>query len=750
MKMNLSFLIMGLLCLNISIYAQIDTIECDYPDRDTTEAALLPWFGNNDYLENLLDSIGYPAQNTANRIIGSNQVRYHVPIKFWVYRNSNGIGGPTLGQLQNYIDNLNRFYNIDNNTWIGFYMKCDIGFIDDDDHLTINNDLEAWSLIQNHKEKGCINIHITNELDGATGVHYRSRFFGIDAIFLSRITYTNSDFFSTIAHEVGHYFELDHTHQYSDKGKCRKEAIDRNRTWPFFQFCFFGGGLPNQRISESTGDFLRDTPADHDLNSNNSCNYVITGQTDPWGDHYETPPSGSLSPDTRNLLSYNGDRGCRITFSRLQIAVMLYSIERGKSQNNRNAWKDLKAEYDEYEPDNTSEMARQILLGEIQERNFHQQILMEDFGGYPIWSQCDVDWVRFVAPCSGNFDILTAAMFKKTKADTKLTLFDANLNQLAVHDNISGTNLYSNIIYNMTSGQTYFIRVENLSVNTTGYYTLRVIRQGVDPAAFQITGANTICLNNENYSISNLPGGASVSWSALPQGLVSINPLTGNPTTLSKLNNGNLTLTATVSNYCGNASFNISKAIKVGTSDITILGPYDPVEHTIMGIACLGEEYYFEANDIETGQSYTWTLFPPPGSSNYPTLHSGSTVYLTFTELGYYTLRVSKTNSCGSTYMDMVINVQECYGLRMMVSPNPAKGQINVTIDEKANKKGVAENIKMELLQFNTGAKQKQWSFDNSNQKQFTLGLQGIRKGVYILKVTKGKLSQSVKIIIEE
>jgi hypothetical protein len=69
----------------LNSYSQTpDTLICDVPDRDTTEAELLPWFGNNDYLENFLDSIGY--DGGANRIVGPDRVRYHVPIKFWVYR----------------------------------------------------------------------------------------------------------------------------------------------------------------------------------------------------------------------------------------------------------------------------------------------------------------------------------------------------------------------------------------------------------------------------------------------------------------------------------------------------------------------------------------------------------------------------------------------------------------------------------------------------------------------------------------
>jgi len=97
-----------LLLLSVHVvFSQVDTVDCDYPDRDTIEAENLPWFGNNEYLEFFLDSIGYPS--AGSRIIGTGQVRYHVPIKFWVYRSSAGTGGPNMTQLQSYIDNLNRF-----------------------------------------------------------------------------------------------------------------------------------------------------------------------------------------------------------------------------------------------------------------------------------------------------------------------------------------------------------------------------------------------------------------------------------------------------------------------------------------------------------------------------------------------------------------------------------------------------------------------------------------------------------------
>lgn len=316
-KLSLSLLFS--LCLLLSNAQSIDTLSCDYPDRDTIDFENLPWVGNNQYLENFLDSIGY--SGAGSRITGPERARFRIPIKFWIYRNSNGIGGPDNRDLRNYIDNLNNLFNVQNDTRIGFYMRCDIGFIDDDDHLSVGTDEEAWDLLQTYKSRGCINVHIVDRIQGDNGSHYRARFFGVDGIFLARTTYTRADLAATLSHEVGHYFELDHTHQYFDKGKCRQEPVDRNRTWPFFSLCF--SKEVGARMCEATGDGLSDTPADPELNSNSSCIFNAVGnyttRRDNWNDAYAAPPTGSPVPSTINIMNYNGDRSCRTNFSRLQL-----------------------------------------------------------------------------------------------------------------------------------------------------------------------------------------------------------------------------------------------------------------------------------------------------------------------------------------------------------------------------------------------------------------------------------------------
>ncbi len=192
--------------------------------------------------------------------------------------------------------------------------------------------------------------------------------------------------------------------------------------------------------------------------------------------------------------------------------------------------------------------------------------------------------------------------------------------------------------------------------------------------------------------------------------------------------------------------------VVMGPSLVTIAGPYDPVQHTIMGVACVGEEYYFTPYEYyNPNDSYTWTLFPPVGSNENIRLFSGWQVQFDFVVPGYHTLRVTKTNSCGTTYTDMNINVQECFYFRLSASPNPATNQITVTIDNESNQvKALSSDtdIKFELYEFNSGLKKKQWNHKN-NSKQFSLNLSGLSKGVYVLKAAKGKYRQSTKIIVQ-
>ncbi|HSG99550.1 MAG TPA: PKD domain-containing protein [candidate division Zixibacteria bacterium] len=105
---------------------------------------------------------------------------------------------------------------------------------------------------------------------------------------------------STFAHEVGHYFNLYHTHETA-----------------------FGEECPEGSNCVTAGDLLCDTEADPTLSGRVSevdCSYS-------GGD---TPPASCsgepYNPPTENLMSYS-TKSCRWEFSPLQMAKMIWTLE---------------------------------------------------------------------------------------------------------------------------------------------------------------------------------------------------------------------------------------------------------------------------------------------------------------------------------------------------------------------------------------------------------------------------------------
>lgn len=222
---------------------------------------------------------------------------------------------------------------------------------------------------------------------------------------------------------------------------------------------------------------------------------------------------------------------------------MLWNLQRKKANIDYQYWQDTRFRFDDFEPDNNSEMPRLIFLNEIQEHNFHQDYEQVQ-NAVPVIIQCDEDWVRFDATCNGNFTIETSHITGwPTDANTRLTLYDGNLNQLAQNDDIDASNHFSRIVWNFTAGQSYFIRVDNMSSGVTGYYNLAI--DGV-----QLTGPSQLC-GSQIYTVTE-PNGVNVNWTVMPQGIVDVNSLPPNQVELTQFFgvNGEITLTGTFIHPC--------------------------------------------------------------------------------------------------------------------------------------------------------------------------------------------------------
>jgi hypothetical protein len=221
----------------------------------------------------------------------SSTSKNYIPIKIHVIRTSHGTGGISEYELEEAINNLNALFA---NAFMEFTICDDINYIDSDSFYQFSLNKENALVNENYK-KGVLNIYfsdiiINNSDENICGYTYNKDDY--DIIVIQNDCATNG---SSLAHEVGHYFSLIHTHG-SDNNQLTQELV-------------------NGSNCAETGDQICDTPADPKLtikNVNNFCRYIGN----------ETDANGALYvPDTKNIMSYSM-KGCRSHFSNEQLARM--------------------------------------------------------------------------------------------------------------------------------------------------------------------------------------------------------------------------------------------------------------------------------------------------------------------------------------------------------------------------------------------------------------------------------------------
>lgn len=92
-----------------------------------------------------------------------------------------------------------------------------------------------------------------------------------------------------------------------------------------------------------------------------------------------------------------------------------------------------------------------------------------DAQGTEIISANEVDYYRFAAPVSGGYRL--AASTPSSDLDTVLGVFDGQGRRLAYNDDISSTNLDSQLTLNLTAGQQYYFGVTNYWGTAGGSYS---------------------------------------------------------------------------------------------------------------------------------------------------------------------------------------------------------------------------------------------------------------------------------------
>lgn len=216
----------------------------------------------------------------------------YIPVMAHIITLNNGLGGLAVNSLIDEIAIVNVLYA---SSMVQFYLCDSVHFIADNDYYYFEKTVDEAGTADVHDRPNMLNIYFAGELfrvnsNNDTTYLCGYAYFppGPDRIFMSNNCSTNG---STLAHEIGHYMSLYHTHE------------------TFIDDEFVDGS--NCAVS---GDLFCDTPADPNLNGrvNSSCVYTGTA-TDGNGDAY--------LPDPSNIMSYSR-KSCRDFFSPEQIQAV--------------------------------------------------------------------------------------------------------------------------------------------------------------------------------------------------------------------------------------------------------------------------------------------------------------------------------------------------------------------------------------------------------------------------------------------
>lgn len=206
----------------------------------------------------------------------------NVAISAHILRRSDGTGGLGEADFNDAISTLNGFYA---NANLKFFILGGIHYIDDNRYFDFDSDDES-ALGGSNDVENTINIYFANSVvsgeDPLCGYAYFSG--GPNRIVMDNGCTVNG---STLAHEVGHFFDLYHTHGKTNTGTT-DELVDGSNC-------------------ATAGDNICDTPADPQLTSvvDADCNYTGTA-VDANDDEF--------APDTGNIMSYSR-KSCRMHFS---------------------------------------------------------------------------------------------------------------------------------------------------------------------------------------------------------------------------------------------------------------------------------------------------------------------------------------------------------------------------------------------------------------------------------------------------
>ncbi len=209
-----------------------------------------------------------------------------VPVRIHIVRENNGSGGISLGDVNIGMSYLNYFYL---EAGIEFYI-CDVNYINNSNWYSFVPDSHEVPMTNAHSVPDAVNVYFVGSIwFQICGYAYYP---DVDDVITLTILMANDCTVDaengTFVHELGHFFDLQHTHDGTENGNDDDDAEHVPRS----------GGNSN---CTTHGDMLCDTEADPNGNNDPNCNFINNGEDS------EDIYMNTYTPDLDNIMSYYSD-----------------------------------------------------------------------------------------------------------------------------------------------------------------------------------------------------------------------------------------------------------------------------------------------------------------------------------------------------------------------------------------------------------------------------------------------------------
>lgn len=290
-----------------------------------------------------------------------------------------------------------------------------------------------------------------------------------------------------------------------------------------------------------------------------------------------------------------------------------------------------------------------------------------------------------------------------------------------------------------------------IAIGSSNYNT-NTLKPVITAPPLVINGSDNICSGSQTYTATGVPCGAVVTWSVSPSGIVNMSP-NGNQVTLTKVNDGSVTLTASLSTPC-NAS--VSKSISVGilmSGNINNGGQNKPL-YTVNSVVAGPMLVSFSWPGVSSINCVQSSTNPPPSQTGFIYYPSSSSFWFTLAQGQTIDVQLTGTASCGPVSATRTFSVPSYY----TVSPNPAASTMFITANntEVSNPKTLSENkppvTNTHYIQtiriYDASGKLVAQPVTNQHLAKAEIDVSKLSAGIYFVEISDGTYKETQRLVI--